>query len=108
DHLIVAPSGDLESFPLSLLVTSEANSGYIDAAWLIRRMAVTQVPSPRVFLELRSQRAARTTANRPFFGVGNPAFSGGATSGKALGALAAACPAHRPAHPALVRALTPR
>jgi len=107
DHLIVAPSGDLESFPLSLLVTSEANGGYIDAAWLIRRMAVTQVPSPRVFLELRSQRAARTAASRPFFGVGNPAFSGGATSGKALGALAAACQADGPANPALLRALPP-
>ncbi len=107
DHLIVVPGGDLQSLPLSLLVTSEPRGGYGNAAWLIRRMAVTQVSSPRSLLALRGSRMSRAATSRPFFGVGNPAFTGGATSGKALGALAAACQPDGPADPALLRALPP-
>jgi CHAT domain-containing protein len=105
DHLIVAPGGDLASLPLSLLVTSEPTGGYENAAWLIRRMAISQVPSPRAFLALRS--AARVTAPRPFFGVGNPTFVGGAASGRALNALASVCQQDGPVDPALLRALPP-
>ncbi|HLJ52063.1 MAG TPA: CHAT domain-containing protein, partial [Rhizomicrobium sp.] len=108
DRLIVAPDGDLASLPLSLLVTAEpSGNNYQNAAWLIRRLAVTQVPSARAFLELRSARASRTPAPRPFFGVGNPTFAGGAASARALGALASACQQDGPADPALLRALPP-
>lgn len=107
DHLIVAPGGDLASLPLSLLVTSEPTGGYENAAWLIRRTAISQVPSPRAFLELRSARAARIVAPRPFFGVGNPAFAGGLASGRALNALASTCQQDGPVDPALLRALPP-
>ena len=107
DHLDVAPGGDLASLPLSLLVTAEPTGGYANAAWLVRRMAVTQVPSPRAFMELRAASAARVAAPRPFFGVGNPAFAGSAASGRALGALASACQQDGPADPALLRALPP-
>ena len=106
-HLVVEPQGDLASLPLSLLVTSAPSGGYGNAAWLVRRMAVTQVPSPRAFVELRDARAARIAAARPFFGVGNPAFAGGAASGRALSALAATCQQNGPADPALLRALPP-
>ncbi len=105
DHLIVAPGASLDSLPLSLLVTSEPSGGYGNAAWLIKRMAVSQVPSPRALVALRAERAGR--APRPFFGVGNPSFSGGATDAKALGALASACSQGGPADPALLRALPP-
>jgi len=107
DHLIVAPDGDLASLPLALLVTQEPVGGYENAAWLIRRMAITQVPSARAFLELRTARASRVPAPRPFFGVGNPTFAGGAASGRALGALATTCQQDGPADPALLRALPP-
>ena len=107
DHLIVAPGGDLASLPLSLLVTAEPTGGYDNAQWLIRRMAVSQVPSPRALLALRNARAARVMAPKPFFGVGNPAFVGGAASGKALNALASACQQGGPVDPALLRALPP-
>src|SRR6202044_860865 len=60
DHLIVVPSGVLASLPLSLLVTEAPRDGaehdYTNAAWLIRRMAVSQMPSPRAFLALRGKR----------------------------------------------------
>ena len=105
-HLIIAPGPSLDSLPLSLLVTSAAGSSYGDAAWLVRRMAVSQVPSPRALVALRAERAARATAAKPFFGVGAPAFSG-ATGPKALAALAAACQQSGPADPALLRALPP-
>jgi CHAT domain-containing protein len=107
DHLIVAPGGDLDSLPLSLLVTSApAGNNYANAAWLIRKMAVSQVPSPRAFVALRAERATHKPAPRPFFGVGNPGFTG-TTGPKALGALAAACQQGGIADPALLRALPP-
>ena len=107
DHLIVSPGSDLDSLPLSLLVTAAPIGGYGNAAWLVRRMAISDVPSPRAFLSLRAERAAHRPAPKPFFGVGNPAFSGGATSAKALSALAAACQQGGVADPALLRALPP-
>jgi CHAT domain-containing protein len=107
DHLIVAPDGDLANLPLALLVTSEPGGNYQNAAWLIRRMAITQVPSARAFVALRTARVSRTPAPRPFFGVGNPTFAGGATSARALSALASTCQQDGPADPALLRALPP-
>jgi CHAT domain-containing protein len=68
-------------------------------------MALSQVPSPRAFLALRSGRASRVAAPRPFFGVGDPAFSGGAASARALAALASTCQQGGPVDPALLRAL---
>src|SRR5260370_25566856 len=78
-HLIAAPAGALASLPLGLLVTSPSAQGsYAGAAWLIRRMAVSEVPSPRAFLDLRQARAEAKPAPRPFLGVGNPSFAGSA------------------------------
>lgn len=104
-HVIVAPGSDLDSLPLSLLVTSEPQGGYGNADWLVKRMAVSQIPSPRAYVSLRAENHG--AAPRPFFGVGNPAFTGDATSGRALSALAAACGSGGPADPALLRALPP-
>ncbi|HEY0266244.1 MAG TPA: CHAT domain-containing protein, partial [Rhizomicrobium sp.] len=73
DHLTVAASGDLASLPFSLLVTMPGQPrDYVHAAWLIRSMAVSQIPSARAFLALRNAPAAATP--RPFLGVGNPSF----------------------------------
>ncbi len=107
DHLIVAPGDSLASLPLSLLVTAEpASSNYSNAAWLVRRYAVSQVPSPRALVALRAERAARHAAPKPFLGVGNPAYAG-TTGPKALAALAASCQQGGVADPALIRALAP-
>ncbi|MEJ0027111.1 MAG: CHAT domain-containing tetratricopeptide repeat protein [Rhizomicrobium sp.] len=105
NHLIVAPGGALDSLPLSLLVTAEpAGGGYANAAWLVRRLAISEVPSPRALAALRGTRLAR--APRPFFGVGNPSFTG-ASGPKALSALASTCQNGAGADPALLRALAP-
>jgi CHAT domain-containing protein len=110
DHLVVAASGDLASLPFALLVTAApANPrDYVGAAWLIRRTAVSEVPSARAFLALRA--APKTAQPKPFLGVGNPTFQGGgnaANQALALNALASACQASGPTDAALLRALQP-
>jgi len=110
-HLIAAPAGALASLPLSLLVTAPGAPGsYASAAWLIRSMAVSEVPSARAFLELRSARAAAKTAPRPFLGVGNPSFAGGAAApgqASALDRLATSCREGGAMPSELIRALAP-
>ncbi|HXP76057.1 MAG TPA: CHAT domain-containing tetratricopeptide repeat protein [Stellaceae bacterium] len=110
-HVIAAPEGALASLPLGLLVTAPSAQGsYASAAWLIRRMAVSEVPSPRAFIELRQARAEAKPAPRPFLGVGNPSFTGGANApGKAsaLDQLASTCREGGPMPAELIRALTP-
>jgi len=117
-HLIVAPTGALASLPFSLLVTAQpeasARHAYGSAAWLIRRMAVSQVPSPRAFLNLREARAQAKSAPRPFLGVGNATFTGrsesapaGHTSQSALEVLAGTCRENGPISGDLIRALAP-
>ena len=110
NHLVVAPSGDLSSLPFALLVTSAPRNGaehdYKDAAWLVRRMAVSQVPSARAFVLLRAEAANHTAAPRPFFGIADPAFSGNATNTNAVAALTQSCVAGA-VDPALLRALPP-
>ena len=117
-NLIVAPTGPLASLPFSLLVSAPPSPGakhaYAAAAWLIRKMAVSQVPSPRSFVDLRDARAHVKAAPRPFLGVGNPTFTGrseaaaGASGGQsALNALAGSCRENGPVSADLIRALAP-
>jgi CHAT domain-containing protein len=108
DHLTVAVSGDLASLPFSLLVTSAPQNAldYVHAAWLIRQMAVSEIPSARSFVALRSE--ARADQLRPFLGIGNPGFQGAAADkASAFSALTSACQTGGPADPALLRALQP-
>jgi CHAT domain-containing protein/Tfp pilus assembly protein PilF len=76
-HLIVVNSGALTSLPLHLLVTQkpsakpsvqDAFSAYRSAAWLMRRHAVTVLPS---VANLRA-RGESVAAAQPFVGFGDP------------------------------------
>lgn len=109
DHLVVAPGPVLTNLPFSLLVSvmPSGTTGYADAAWLIRRMAVSQVPTPRAFLSLRQADAVRVAAPRPFLGLGNPSLTGGTADNSALEALSLSCRDARPASAALLRSLPP-
>ena len=111
DHLVVAPGPGLSSLPFSLLVTAAPPQGqtYADAAWLIRQMAVSQVPSPRAFFALRQAEQKRQVAPRPFLGLGDPLVTGASdTSGRAaLETLAESCREASPMQPALLRTLSP-
>ena len=112
NHLIVTPGPVLANLPFSLLVsaTPSDTATYSDAAWLIRSMAVSQVPSPRAFLSLRQAERTRVAAARPFLGLGDPQLTGtngGAGGDAALEALALACRDASPMPSALLRALAP-
>ena len=89
--LSVVPSPELANLPFALLVSAApaANENYGDAAWLIRRMAVSNVPSPRAYLALAAAEAARTQAPDPILAFGAPDFMG--NGGAALQSLATAC-----------------
>ncbi len=76
DHLIVVPAGALLSLPPALLVRqAPAEPGdYQRAAWLVRDMALSLLPSV-VALEQFRQVAGTSQARLPFIGFGDPVFS---------------------------------
>ena len=75
EHLIVAPSGALLSLPPALLVRRPAVPGdYRQAAWLVRDMAFSLLPSV-VALEQFRQIVGSSQARLPFIGFGDPVFS---------------------------------
>jgi CHAT domain-containing protein/Tfp pilus assembly protein PilF len=80
-NVIVVPDGALQSLPFGVLVTAppteaaDEASGYRDAAWLIKRYALTTIPSEGSLRALR--RFARGNAgDRPFTGFGDPLLEG--------------------------------
>jgi CHAT domain-containing protein len=112
NHLVVAPGPILANLPFSLLVSAAPpdSGGYTQAAWLIRRMAISQIPSPRALLSLRQAEQKRLVAPRPFLGLGDPSLTGanGKSGGTvALETLAVSCRETDPISPALLRALPP-
>jgi CHAT domain-containing protein/tetratricopeptide (TPR) repeat protein len=89
-HLIIVAPGVLTGLPFHLLVTAaprtaqfpagdrftEADAfAYRDADWLIRRHAITVLPSVASLKGLR-QFAKTSRASEPFIGFGNPLLSG--------------------------------
>jgi CHAT domain-containing protein len=87
-HLLVVPSGALTALPFHLLVTekprvvpppgdtitAETFTPYRDAAWLLKRHAVTVLPSVTSLRALRIF-ARKTQAEKPMIGFGDPVFS---------------------------------
>jgi CHAT domain-containing protein len=79
--LLVAPSGALTALPFHLLVTERPAAavpdkieGYRDAAWLLKRQAVSVLPSVSSLKALRGF-ARRDRAIKPMTGFGDPVFS---------------------------------
>jgi CHAT domain-containing protein len=81
-HLLVVPSGPLTSLPFHLLVTEKPTTAipqlkdigsYRDAAWLIKRQAVSLLPAVASLKALR-QAARRDAGARPLVGFGDPVF----------------------------------
>ena len=72
-HLIVIPGPVFSNLPLSLLVSEPAMArDYRNAAWLVRKYALSEVPSARAFVALASEGARRARAPRAFLGLGAP------------------------------------
>jgi CHAT domain-containing protein/tetratricopeptide (TPR) repeat protein len=95
-HLLVAPSGVLTALPFHLLVTempaavaapggnrtaAEDAARYRDAAWLIKRQAISVVPSVASMQALRSPVAQAGQGAKPMIGFGDPVFDPRATPG---------------------------
>jgi CHAT domain-containing protein/Tfp pilus assembly protein PilF len=79
--LLVAPSGALTALPFHLLVTERPAAaipdkieGYRDAAWLLKRQAVSVLPSVSSLKALRGF-ARRDQAVKPMTGFGDPVFN---------------------------------
>jgi CHAT domain-containing protein len=95
--LLVVPHGPLGQLPLGLLVTAAPSlapekdgqllfSPYRKIAWLVRDVAITQLPSVASLATLRAGRAGQAS-RRPFVGFGDPWFSAEeAAEAKASGA----------------------
>jgi CHAT domain-containing protein/Tfp pilus assembly protein PilF len=85
-HLIVVPSGALTALPFHLLVTQAPVAGvpevhaardlvaYRDAAWLLKRHAVSVLPSVASLKALRVL-ARKDEAKSPLIGFGDPVFN---------------------------------
>lgn len=78
--LLIVPSGALASLPFHLLVTAKPAPqaadappllAYGKAAWLVRRHAITVLPSVQSLAELRSTPPA-PASRQPFIGFGDP------------------------------------
>lgn len=94
--LLVVPSGALTALPFHLLLTAppaqavpDSVAGYRDAPWLLRRQAVSVLPSLASLKALRS--ASRgDRGGKPMIGFGDPVFDPSRASGtRGAGKLAA-------------------
>jgi len=94
--LLVVPSGALTALPFHLLVTEKPDmaipdkfDGYRHAAWLLRRHAVSVLPSVTSLKALRAF-ARRDQNAKPMTGFGDPLFDPAAQGGDKRAALKAA------------------
>lgn len=107
DHLIVAANGTLASLPPALLVDRPPEGRDPGrASWLIRRFAVSQVPSVAAFAALRD-RARGPAAAKPFLGIGDPLFAGRDRTPQAALKALGECRGGGPVPASLLRALAP-
>jgi CHAT domain-containing protein/tetratricopeptide (TPR) repeat protein len=84
-HLIIVPSGILTSLPFNVLLAAPAAApvpdhyaGYKDPPWLIKRHALTILPSISALKALRGLATAGRPDN-PYIGFGDPIFSSAGT-----------------------------
>jgi CHAT domain-containing protein len=87
NHLLIAPSGALTALPFHILVTQSSAFSvpsirdakdfavYRDVAWLIKRHAITVLPSVASLNALR-QVSKTTKASKAMIGFGDPVFDG--------------------------------
>jgi CHAT domain-containing protein len=99
--LLVIANGALGQSPFGMLATENAKlapdaagqplfAGYKTVPWLIRQIAITQLPTVTALTTLRAMPAGKS-GRRPFIGFGDPWFSK-AEAAQALAATKAAAP----------------
>jgi len=98
-QLLIVPTGPLTALPFHLLVTdkpaiavpqmqSNDMADYRDAAWLVRRHAVTVLPSVANLKALRVL-ARKGQATKPMIGFGDPVFARDQTAARVVYAVEA-------------------
>ena len=104
-HLLLVPSGPLTSLPFQVLLTeAPKNAPYAKASWLMRKHALTVLPSVASLAALR-RNAHLSAAPEPFIGYGNPVLTGEPGCGEIV--IPDKCPKAKfrsPLHPQLGRA----
>jgi CHAT domain-containing protein len=108
EHLIFVPSGPLLSLPPAVLVRKAPGDGqdYQSAAWLVRDMATSVLPSIGALQELRAV-VQQSQAPQPFLGVGDPSFGGEGDHRGALAQAASPCLEDETFDSSLLRGLAP-
>ena len=95
-QLLIVPSGPLTALPFHLLVTDKPAiavpqmqinemAGYRDAAWVVKRHAVTVLPSVASLKALRVS-ARKGQGTKPMIGFGDPVFARNQTAARAADA----------------------
>ena len=88
-HLLVIPDGALQSLPLGVLVTQAPARpiadyrDYRQVPWLMRRYAMSVLPSVSALPALRGY-AAPAQAKQPFVGIGDPVLEGQGARARAV------------------------
>jgi CHAT domain-containing protein len=80
-HWLIIPQGAFVALPFSTLVTSPPPSGetpdsFRNTKWLALEHVLSVLPSVSSIKGVRQQELVRTTADRNFFGLGDPDFQG--------------------------------
>lgn len=89
-HLLLVPSGPLQQLPFQVLVTELPGASGKPTPWLIRRHAITVLPSVSNLKALRDHSRPVTTHRRSYVAFANPLLNGKSTDDKARAALASA------------------
>jgi CHAT domain-containing protein/tetratricopeptide (TPR) repeat protein len=75
-HLLIVPAGPLTQLPFQILVTTQSfGNDFKRAAWLVRKNAITVLPSVSSLRALR-RLTKPSAATKPLIGVGNPLLNG--------------------------------
>lgn len=111
DHLIVVADGALLSLPFDTLVRRPTTTeDYLQATWLGRTVAISNLPSLASFRALRLNLSS-SNATEAFLGVGDPILGGGRAgdtrSAEAVRNAYAACQEGDIYDPVLLNALSP-
>jgi len=74
-RLLIAPDGPLDLLPFEALLTSGQGSSYADLPYLLRRFAISYIPSASVLADLRKNRPAASSGKR-FLAFADPSYGG--------------------------------
>jgi CHAT domain-containing protein/tetratricopeptide (TPR) repeat protein len=78
-RLLIAPDGPLYLLPFEALLTQDHGSSYTDLPYLLRRFAISYVPSASVLADLRKSRPVENSG-KMFLAFADPDYRGGSNA----------------------------